>query len=61
VAAELQERLGIQPELIEGDRGVFDVRVDGDLVFSKYGVRRFPKPGEVPDIIEARRTVQPRS
>ena len=62
MAAELQERLGIESELIEGDRGIFDVRVDGDLVFSKAGMRRFPRPGEIPELIEARRaSAHPRS
>jgi len=26
---------------------VFDVRVDGKLVFSKHQIGRFPEPGEV--------------
>jgi predicted Rdx family selenoprotein len=33
--------------LIKGGRGVFDVRVDGDLIFSKHQLGRFPNPGEV--------------
>jgi selT/selW/selH-like putative selenoprotein len=27
--------------------GIFDVRLDGALVFSKKSVGRFPEPGEV--------------
>ena len=35
--------LGIEPELVKGDRGVFDVTVDGTLVFSKHKAGRFPE------------------
>jgi predicted Rdx family selenoprotein len=33
--------------LIEGDRGIFDVKADGTLVFSKHAQGRFPRSGEV--------------
>jgi selT/selW/selH-like putative selenoprotein len=36
--------------LVEGRGGVFDVRVNGDLIFSKQDQFRFP---EAPEIIEA--------
>jgi selT/selW/selH-like putative selenoprotein len=42
--------------LVEGRRGVFDVRVDGDLVFSKYDTHRFPEPDEIIAAIRARLT-----
>ena len=32
LAAILERELGIEPELIRGDRGVFDVAVDGKLL-----------------------------
>lgn len=38
--------------MIEGGRGVFDVVVGGDLVFSKHQVGRFPEPGEVSKLLE---------
>ena len=47
MAAELSSELGIEAELIGGTKGIFDVRVDEELVFSKYEVGRFPEPGEV--------------
>ena len=47
MAASLKERFGVDAELIRGKDGVFDVRVDGALVFSKHQVHRFPEPGEV--------------
>ncbi len=34
--------------MIEGSGGIFDVKVDGKLVFSKHETGRFPNPGEVP-------------
>jgi selT/selW/selH-like putative selenoprotein len=52
LAASLKQRFGVDAELIRGSAGVFDVRVDGDLVFSKHRVDRFPEPGEVEAAIE---------
>ena len=39
--------LGVKANLVPGDSGVFDVLVDGELVFSKAQVGRFPRPDEV--------------
>ena len=42
---------------IELDRqsgGIFDVIVDGDMVFSKFDVGRFPDEGEVLGKLKAR-------
>jgi selT/selW/selH-like putative selenoprotein len=39
--------------LVKGDRGVFDVKVDGRLVFSKAATGRFPMLGEVADEVAA--------
>ena len=47
MAAELREGLGVDTKLIEGSGGVFDVTVDGELVYSKHQTGRFPNPGEV--------------
>ena len=47
MAASLKQRFGVDAELIRGKDGVFDVRVDGKLVFSKHELGRFPEPGEV--------------
>jgi len=55
LAASLKQRFGIEAELIHGKGGVFDVRVDGKLVFSKHEVGRFPEAGEVERAIEALR------
>jgi len=52
LAASLKQRFGVDVELIRGKDGVFDVGVDGTLVFSKHAVHRFPEPGEVERAIE---------
>jgi selT/selW/selH-like putative selenoprotein len=50
----LKQRFGVEAELIRGKDGVFDVRVDGALVFSKHALGRFPEPGEVERAVEER-------
>jgi selenoprotein W-related protein len=40
--------------LIQGRDGVFEVTVEGELVFSKRRLGRFPEPGEVVKAIRAR-------
>jgi selT/selW/selH-like putative selenoprotein len=52
LAAELREALGVESELEEGTRGIFDVYVDDHRVFSKHEEQRFPEPGEVVRRIE---------
>ena len=39
--------MGVEPELIKGDGGDFDVVVDGKLVFSKKQAGRFPEHAEI--------------
>lgn len=53
LAAELKSSLGVDAKLIEGSRGIFDVRRDGELVYSKYETDRFPKEGEVSKLLGA--------
>lgn len=45
--AAIREAKGVEPELVRGDNGVFDVEVDGTLVFSKHQAGRFPDPDEI--------------
>ena len=40
-------------EIIEGSGGVFDVTVDGKLIFSKKETDRFPEENEVYDLINS--------
>jgi predicted Rdx family selenoprotein len=39
----------VKPTLIKGQGGVFDVRLDDRLIFSKHELGRFPAPGEIED------------
>jgi selT/selW/selH-like putative selenoprotein len=48
----LKQRFGVDAELIRGKDGVFDVRVDGKLIFSKHELGRFPEPDEVEGKVE---------
>lgn len=52
LVAELKESLGIEAHLLEGDKGIFDVKVNEELVFSKFKEDRFPYLGEVTSIIK---------
>jgi selT/selW/selH-like putative selenoprotein len=48
LATELETDLKATIELVEGDSGIFDVVVDGKLVFSKHKEGdRFPDAGEI--------------
>lgn len=40
--------------LVESSGGVFEVRVDGDLIFSKKALQRHARPGEVLRLLKAR-------
>ena len=53
MAADLKGKFGVESVLKPGHGGVFDVFVDGTLVYSKKETKRFPNPGEVDALIEA--------
>ena len=42
MAAKIQDALGAESFLIEGAGGIFDVNVDGKLVYSKHETGDFP-------------------
>ncbi len=43
--------------LITGSKGVFDVEVDGDLLYSKHATGRHAEPGEVLDLYRSTHAV----
>jgi selenoprotein W-related protein len=43
----LKQKRGIEAELIENSGGVFDVKMDGRLIFSKKSAGRFPEDDEI--------------
>jgi selT/selW/selH-like putative selenoprotein len=47
LAAEIKQALGVQPELVKSDNGIFDVAADGALLFSKHRDDRFPSSAEI--------------
>lgn len=51
MAAELEGKLGLSSDLIQGSGGIFEVEFHGANVFSKKSANRFPEDGEVPEII----------
>lgn len=42
MAAKIRASLGVEPRLIPEGRGVFDVVVEGNLVYSKFETGTFP-------------------
>ena len=41
-------------EIVAGANGIFDVHVDGELVFTKSMLGRYPDPDDVLPLIRAR-------
>ena len=54
LAATIKKELGVDAELTRGDRGVFDVAVDGKVIFSKYSAGRFPDDQEILDVLRGK-------
>ncbi len=53
MAAAIERALGVEPKLIEGGGGIFDVKADGKLIYSKHQTGRFPEDHEVLDALKA--------
>lgn len=48
MAATIKKETGIEPRLVKGKGGIFDVILDGKtMIFSKHEVDRFPEVDEV--------------
>jgi len=54
LAAELKQALKVDSELAAGHGGVFEISVDGDVVFSKKSLGRFPAEGEVLGLVRSK-------
>ena len=46
------DNFGFSSELIESGGGVFEIRVNGHLIFSKKQLGRFPEEGEIENFIQ---------
>lgn len=53
MADAIKDRYGVDVKLIESGGGVFEVVKDGELIFSKKAVGRFPEHNEVFSLIES--------
>jgi selenoprotein W-related protein len=49
----LKNHFGLEAELLASHGGVFEVSVDGKVVFSKRSLGRFPNDGEVLELIRS--------
>lgn len=52
MAAEVKKTVSVEPKLIKGGKGIFDVKVDGKLVYSKYKTNTFPPAGEIARLLK---------
>ena len=49
----MQEKFGVESELVKLSGGCFEVYSGDELVFSKNKLDRFPSDGEVAELLEA--------
>ena len=50
----MKERYGVEVKLIQGGGGVYDIKKNGKVVFSKHELERFPESDkEVFDLLDA--------
>lgn len=54
MADALKGALGCEVKLIEGAGGIFDVKADRQLIYSKHQTGRFPEHNEVIEALRAR-------
>ncbi|MHC4067714.1 MAG: Rdx family protein, partial [Planctomycetota bacterium] len=47
LAEAIKGRFNVESELIKGGGGIFDVHLNGDLIYSKHETGRFPEHDEV--------------
>ena len=52
MSAEIAAIPGLNLTLHAEGKGIFDVEVDGALIFSKYQVGRFPEEGEIAQLLQ---------
>ncbi len=53
MAASLKEALGVEADVLVGNRGQFDVVANGALIFSKQAEERFPEADEIIDALRS--------
>ncbi|MEO7728811.1 MAG: Rdx family protein [Burkholderiales bacterium] len=53
LADEISSKCGVQPELVKGAAGVFDVTLNGAVIFSRHRAGRFPDAAEIVTALRA--------
>ena len=48
----MKKNLGADILLVADSNGIFDVSLDGNMIYSKSEQGRFPQPGEIVKLIE---------
>jgi predicted Rdx family selenoprotein len=51
VLAEIKSAVGVSADLIPGSAGIFEVKKDGVVIFSKNKLGRFLKEGEIAELL----------
>ena len=51
MAAEVHRALNIECTLVAKGRGIFDVSVDGTIIYSKYETGCYPEAAEIVEVI----------
>ena len=49
----MKDALNIESKLVASGGGVFEITLDGSLIFSKRSLGRFPEDGEVLELIQS--------
>lgn len=52
LADRIKKEFGINPELIPGSNGIYDIIVDEKTIFSKHQTKRFPDNDEIIKLIK---------
>jgi len=53
LADAIEKEYGIKPDLIKSRGGVFEIEVDGKLIFSKKKEFRFPENSEIINLLKS--------
>jgi selenoprotein W-related protein len=51
LAAAIKRSSGTDSKLIAGANGIFDVVMDGELIYSKHQTGQFPEDSEILDLL----------
>jgi len=51
-AEEIEKNFDIKVNLIGGSGGIFDVKLEDKIIYSKHDRRRFPQEGEMTEILK---------